>query len=239
MAQRRGRPRGRDGSLREGLLPTLAVVSLGAVVWLGVSAMAVVAFVGNLSPRGSLLFDRELLGFASAFAVASAVGGAAAAAIYGRRGWALGLAFLLVALLAISLVGVRWGVARLTGPSMTWFQSEWGQSKAVIGLGGSLGVLCGLIAFALVGGFAALSRRGTTWRVGLLVAALAAVLGFLAVPRAVPWLMNPTIEYANWNLGYGYDEAIRGAAVGAVLGALVGSVASALVVRTFGRWARA
>jgi hypothetical protein len=210
------------------VLRPLIAVGLGAASWAAITGFAVACFARQVTAHGPLLFQREVLGFASAFAAAGTISGSVALAAYGRWRRALGLWGTLVALFAASVALTRWGIARLTRPSVPWFESVWSGATVSIGFGIALGVLGGLIVSALVGLFAALTRRRMTWRVGLAVAALVAVLGFWAAPQSVPRLVGWAIAYAHWHHGTGYDEAIRGAGVGAGVGALAGAVVSVL-----------
>ncbi len=219
------------------------LVALAAMTWVGVTAMAVACFIRVLPPRGPLLFERELIGFAAAFAARRRdqrvdLGGNLRPM---RRAAALCVTFM--AILAISVVSVRWGVGRLTMPSVPGFNSawgerfnrEWGETQICLGIGAALGGLTGLITAGIVGIFAILTRRKTTWRIGLAVVVLLAGLGFWLLPELVTRLLVGMIEYAHWHHGWGYDDAIRGACLGAGLGGLAGSVLMFLVAGDSGR----
>jgi hypothetical protein len=219
------------------------LVALAAMTWVGVTAMAVACFIRVLPPRGPLLFERELIGFAAAFAAAGAISGSISVAIYGRWRRAAALCVTFMAILAISVVSIRWGVGRLTMPSVPGFNSawgerfnrEWGETQICLGFGAALGGLTGLITAGIVGIFAILTRRKTTWRIGLAVVVLLAGLGFWLLPELVTRLLVGMIEYAHWHHGWGYDDAIRGACLGAGLGGLAGPVLMFLVAGDSGR----
>jgi hypothetical protein len=98
-----------------------------------------------------------------------------------------------------------------------------------LGFGIALGGLAGVTASGIVAIFAALTRRKTTWTIGLAVTALLAGVGFWVLPYIVARLSERTIEYAHWQYGWAYDEAIIGACIGAGLGGLAGSVVMMLV----------
>jgi hypothetical protein len=207
----------------------LLFVALGALTWTGVTAMAIAYFGRVLPPTGPLLLQRELLGFTSAFAVAGAIAGSISVAIYGRRRSAFGLGLALMAILAISVVSARWSIGRLTRLNGLWFKGVWSHARACIGFGVTLGGLTGIVTAGIAGIFAALTRRKFTWKIGLAVAALLAGTGFWALPQIIPQLLVQTIDYAHWHYGSAYDDAIRGAFVGAGSGGLAGSVIMILI----------
>jgi hypothetical protein len=206
-------------------------IALGAITWIVVTGMAIACFARALPPYGPLLLQRELLGFTSAFAVAGAISGSISTAIYGRRRGACGLWVTLMAVLAIAVAATRWGIARLTGPSGPWFDSEWAYAWVSIGFGMALGGFAGVIASGIVAAFATLTRRRTTWTIGLAVATLLAAMGFWVLPHVIPQMFDRMVESAHWHYGSACDEAIRGACVGAGLGGLIGSVVLIVVVR--------
>ena len=210
-------------------------VALGAITWVAVTGMAIACFARVLPPHGPLLFQRELVGFASAFAVGGAISGAISVAIYGRRGLACVLLATILAILAISVVSTRWGIARLTLPNVTWFDSVWAATRVSIGFGMALGGFAGVTTSGIVAVFATLTRRRISWTIGLAVATLLAGMGLWVLPQVIPGLLDRMIAYAHWHVGFSYDEAIRGACVGAGSGALVGAVVMILVARDAGR----
>jgi hypothetical protein len=206
----------------------LFFVALGAMTWTGMTAMAIACFARVLPPTGPLLFQQELLGFTSAFAVAGAISGPMSVAIYGRRRRAVGLCLALMVILAISVVSARWGIGQLTRP-IGRFASVWGSTRVCFGFGITLGGVAGIMTAAVVGIFAGLTRRRITWKIGLAVAGLLGGMGFWALPHIIPRLLGPTIDYAHWHYGSTYDDAIRGVYVGAGSGGLAGAVLMFLV----------
>ena len=219
--------------LPDGVVMRLSMmrVGLGAIAWVAVTGMAIACFARVLPPDGPLLFQRELLGFASAFAVGGAVSGSISVAIYGRRGLACMLLATIVAILAISVVPTRWGIARLTLPNVTWFDNVWAATRVSVGFGMAIGGFAGVAASGIVAAFASLTRRRISWTIGLAVATLLAGMGLWVLPHLIPPLSDRMIAYAHWHIGSSYDEAIRGACVGAGAGGLVGAVVMILVAR--------
>jgi hypothetical protein len=218
------------------LLRDLISISTGAVAWTGLTGLAVICLSGPMLSQDYHLPTRGLLGYASAFAVASAISGSVATAIYGDRRRSLGLGILLLALFALSVLSVRQILWTKTAPNVSWFQREWNAAAVCLAYGAGLGASCGLIASAIVGVFALLTRRRTTWRVGLAAAIGLIVAGFWALPAAIPWMTDLSISHsrAHGNYGMSHDEAIRNAGVGAMVGALSGAVVLAFVARVSG-----
>jgi hypothetical protein len=224
------------------ILQDLSKVALAATTWIGVTGLAMACFGRALPISGSILLQRELLGFTAAFAVAGAISGSISTAIYGRgcRAFELWLTFLVI--LAISIASTRWGIARLTGPRGPWFAGVWRQTRASLCFGIALGGLAGVVVSGIVAVFAALTRRRTTWTIGVVAAVVLAGMGFRVLPHVIPRVVDQTMDYAHWHYGWGYDEAILGACVGAGLGGLAGSVVMFLVAADSARrranWAR-
>jgi hypothetical protein len=193
--------------------------------------------------HGPHLPTRELLGYASAFAVAGAISGSIATAIYGNRRRALGLGILLLVLLGLSVLSVRQILWRRTAPSVIWFQSQWNDAAVCLGYGAGLGVSCGLIASAAVGVFALLTRRRTTWRVGVAIVVVLITAGLWALPAAIPWAKDLSIWYsrAHGNFRTIHDDAmiILASGFGAGVGALSSAVLLACAARVLGYRRRA
>jgi hypothetical protein len=210
----------------------LVALSLGASAWLLTVGFAIVGYSEQVSWEQSVVVQKESLCFAYAFAVAGTITGVAASATSGQRRWAMGSGAISLILLAGSIPILRWLIFPATSPNITWGQDVWHSALGCIEVGSLLGGFVGLIISGLVLASVPLERRLKTWQFGLMIAGAIALLGMWVLPAALPHLSDLVILYAGVHYRYLYDEALRGAGIGAGTGSLAG----AIVLGSIARW---
>ena len=180
------------------------------------------------------MVSKEVVGFASAFAVAGTISGIAAVGASGRGRWAVGFGAAVAALLAASCLLLRWRVYSLTSPKLLWGEWVWETITQGLKFGGILGLAAGLMVSLAIPTAVALERRISRWQFGLLVAILINLLGAWILPPVVAALPGLLALRVGGNYRVHYDALVRGAGVGAGMGALCGAVVVGLVARGLG-----
>jgi hypothetical protein len=209
---------------------------LGAVSWASVGALAAFGFASqNVSASGfsrGYYPYRELLGFASAFAVSGAVTGVFTLGIL--AGWRTSLAMGLV--LASTQVAVYiplWFLPLFAAPRFNpgeWAAMNRGCLLSSILPGVASGIALGLLVSAIGTGLALVGRRVNSWRLNLALASGGIVFLVVLVPKASTVISEFGIEL-RWKYGWSATEVMFGAGSGATTGAITGIITALSVAR--------
>ncbi len=219
-------------SQREPIVPaslrTLAVGVAGAIVWAGVTTLAVVVYAQRTGTQ-TYLRNTGIVGFAAAFFVAGAVSGATTMFVYRGSRRALTMVSLLAFLSALAIFATWRVLAVTTVPNVAGFLTEWGRACTAIRTGATFGAPCGLVAALIVAAVGVLTRRRLTWRLGLAVVIILSVAKIWAIPRAIDWFAFRAMHERWHERGLGDLSTTRGAILGAASGAIAGAIVAGLV----------
>lgn len=205
---------------------------LTTLAWTLVVGLAVAGYSQRTAWVPYDIVQREVLGFAAAFAVAGTLTGAAALATYGGCHLASGFGAILAAIILASPAVMRWHILRLTAPNGAWGAREWHAAIDVMRPSVAVGAAAALLASGLVFASPLVARRVAPWKLGIAVAVATSIVGQWALPFVVSHVADQAIPYLRWHHGFQYDDALTGAASGAGTGALCGAIVCALL----GQW---
>jgi hypothetical protein len=209
-------------------------ISLGTLAWAFVIGFAIFNFSQRIT--WVLLKERaeEILYFAYAFSVSSAITGVVAYAAAGRKRWAAWACATNIALLATSLPILHWLIYRNTTLNGAWAWSLRGSARDCVAYGAFLGVCTAVIVSGLVLASVVLERHTKRWQFGFIVAVAVAVLGMWVFPVVAYGLPELVFPYLLWNHRHLWSTSLFAAGMtGAGTGSLAGAVVAGLLARSF------
>ena len=222
---------------------TFRVVIVGALVWASVWIFAVVCFVSVVISDRSGLSQDEVLSYASAVAVASAIAGVMTIAIHGKVREALKIGISIALCFAMCLVAggtvtTIYGYQHpsnilVMGPKPYLRQDICYLTRNLVDcvvIGGTLGSILGVALGCLAGVVGVLIRRRVVWTIAAGIGVVSLVSSGWGIKHTISWATE-TVTSGQW-FGWGKNEEILGAAVGAALGAVAGGLIGVFVARS-------
>jgi hypothetical protein len=199
--------------------------------WTSVTVLAVVLFSGQVVRNPYDILQKEIFGFACAFAMAGAITGFVSMALIGGPSRALGFILTAGITLTASFLALRFMIFYYTAPNTIWGQREWDEASDRLLPCTTLAAVIALLISGLVLASAPLARRMSRIAFGVLIAVTVGILGLWVLPFAISHLTDRAIPYLRWHYGTRLDDALRGASIGAGTGALAGAIVIALISR--------
>jgi Arc/MetJ-type ribon-helix-helix transcriptional regulator len=214
-------------------------ISLGTLAWTFVIGFAIFNFSQRITWVLLKEQTEEIVYFAYAFSVASAITAVVAYAAAGRRRWAIGACATNVVLLAASLPILYWFSCRNITLNSAWAWSVWSSAQDCAAYGSFLGVCTAFIVSGLILASVVAERHTKRWQFGLFVAVAVAVLGMWVLPVVAYGLPELAFPYLRWNHRHLWDTSLFAAGMtGAGTGSLAGAVVAGLLARCFNAEAR-
>jgi Arc/MetJ-type ribon-helix-helix transcriptional regulator len=207
-------------------------IALGTLAWAFGIGFATFGFSQKTTGLPLKNHWEEILYFAYAFAVASAITGVVACASAGKKRWAIGACATNIVLLAASLQIVQWLIYGKLAPNGPLAELSWDFARDCAKFGSVLGIGSAAIVSGLVMASIVVERHTKRWQFGLIVAVMVAVLGLWLLPDVAYGLPELAAPYIGLKYAQLHNTSLFAAGMtGAGSGALAGAVVAGLMAR--------